>query len=1082
MKKYAFSPLIIIILLTTNGAFAQKIIRTQTIRRCGATERVEAIFRFHPELRNLPNQRLPSTNNNYRLQAIVTVPVVVHIVLPNPWLVTDADVQSQIDRLNLDFSGLNPDSTNAGSFLNRRGHSQIQFCLAKRTPGGQLTNGIERIASSTGSNALSLADPIKHTASGGLDVWDPASYLNLWVGVDVSGLGILGYAQFPGTIPVNEDGVFLNYQSFGSSSCYTFSAFNKGRTGTHEVGHYFGLYHIWGDDDGACIGDDFENLIAAGSSVLLPLNLANVPGLGNTLSDIGDTPNQGDASSGCLTGIHPDVCSPANPGIMYQDYMDYTDDACYSMFTKKQVERMEWVVDNARSSLKTSLGCQPPIAAVSLDVLPFQSVNPGGMEATGCTITSYPASLACASSFQPKLRIKNNGAVILTSVTAGYRYDNGPAVSNNFIITIPVGGTAVLTLPSVALTAGNHTLKFFTFNPNGAADQTPANDTLIQSLPVAALASLPQTADFETAAFPPESWSVWNPNGDFTWLRKTPGRNGSAGAMWINNFDVDATNNIDEFRSPNISFTNLNSVVIVFDLAHKNYPATGLHDTLSVLVSSDCGLSWQSVYKKWGATLATAGSSANPYLNPAAADWKTEEILLAESLLTPGQIMVAFRNTNRYGNNIFIDNIKIIPIIRVPTITSFIPASGIIGIAVNINGTNFNSTPADNVVFFGAVKATVNTATSTSLSVSSPASATFQPLTVLNKATALMGSASKPFITTFDNPLIEGISPDFYEFKTNLATGLNPKQVVVADLDGDGKSELITCDYSSDSISIFRNISTSGVLATSSFDMRFRLYSTDPINLVIADVDGDGKQDITAISLTDGIASVYRNIYESGTLNETSFALPVTFPCGNSPVDLSIADLDKDGKPDLAITNFTENIISVLKNNSTAGNISFLAKQNFTTGSNPNSIAISDLDVDGKPDIVVTNYGSNALSVLKNQSPVNAINANSFAAKVDFTTGFGASSAKAADLDNDGRPEIIIVDSAANTISVFRNTGNGTINPNSFAPRFDFATGANPVSLAISDLDGDGKPDLAYSNKGSNSFSVLRRKNTPAPI
>src|SRR6185503_2835789 len=120
--------------------------------------------------------RLPATNGNYRFETIATIPVVVHIVLTNPWLVTDADVQGQIDRLNLDFSGLNPDSTNAGVYFTAfRGHSQIQFCLAKRTPGGQLTNGIERLASSTGSDLGQAIDPIKHAVLGGLDVWDPSS-------------------------------------------------------------------------------------------------------------------------------------------------------------------------------------------------------------------------------------------------------------------------------------------------------------------------------------------------------------------------------------------------------------------------------------------------------------------------------------------------------------------------------------------------------------------------------------------------------------------------------------------------------------------------------------------------------------------------------------------------------------------------------------------------------------------------------------------------------------------------------------------------------------------------------------------
>src|SRR5205085_9586621 len=145
------------------------------------------------------------------------------------------------------------------------------------------------------------------------------------------GQGILGYAQFPGSGAGVDDGVFLNYQSFGSSSCYTLSVFNKGRTGSHEVGHYFGLYHIWGDEAG-CVGDDFEQLPG---TCLLPAGLFNPAGQGNTGADIGDTPNQADYTSNCPAGSTTDACATAAPGKMYQNFMDYTQDACYSMFTKK---------------------------------------------------------------------------------------------------------------------------------------------------------------------------------------------------------------------------------------------------------------------------------------------------------------------------------------------------------------------------------------------------------------------------------------------------------------------------------------------------------------------------------------------------------------------------------------------------------------------------------------------------------------------------------------------------------------------------------------------------------------------------
>src|SRR5262249_46622424 len=133
----------------------------------------------------------------------------------------------------------------------------------------------------------------------------------------------------------------------------------------------------------------------------------------------------------------------------------------------------------------------------------------------------------------------------------------------------------------------------------------------------------------------------------------------------------------------------------------------------------------------------------------------------------------------------------------------------------------------------------------------------------------------------------------------------------------------------------------------------------------------------------------------------------------------------------------------------------------------------------GKIDIVSTSGTSSFVSVLRNISTLNVINAGSFAAKVDFAAGANSGSVKVADLDDDGKPDIIVVDSVANVLSMYRNTSAGSI---SFAAKIDLPTGTKPVSVAVADLDGDGHPDLCYTNKTGNSFSVLHRNSTPAPL
>jgi hypothetical protein len=415
--------------------------------------------------------------------------------------------------------------------------------------------------------------------------------------------------------------------------------------------------------------------------VNLPANLANAPGDGNTPADIGDTPNQAAATTNCPTAVTTDACATVAPGKMFQDYMDYTQDACYSMFTKKQVERMEWIVDNPRSGLKTSLGCQPPAATVSLDALPFQSVNPGGMEVNGCTAITYPSSFGCASSIQPKLRIKNNGLTTMTSVTAGYRHDNGTAVSNSFVVNIPAGGTAVVTLPSLALSAGSHSLKFFTFNPNGAADQTPANDSLTQNFTVSNSVSLPIVEQFTSATFPPTNWTVNNPNsGSITWARWTGTSPAgipfsSPGSAWIDIFSYSDIGQRDFLWAPTFSVSDpVDSIILTFHVAHRAY--TGSDDTLEIVYSADCGTTWQRMggYYKWSngsgsnALATVTPSYTGDFAPSSAAQWRQERIgLLPTSVGSPANLMIGWKSTTDYGNNIFIDDINIVALADVYT-------------------------------------------------------------------------------------------------------------------------------------------------------------------------------------------------------------------------------------------------------------------------------------------------------------------------------------------------------------------------------------------------------------------------------
>ena len=637
------------------------------IIRCATDQRVQMLFKAFPEKKLLAERLTAMAPNNAlrapkRMQGIVYLPVVFHIVLTNPYSITDAEVQSQIDAMNTDFSGLNPDTTNIpAAFEAVRGHSFIRFVLAKRTPSGELTNGIDRVASTTTANPNNIVDSIKRTSLGGADAWDPNSYINIWVGKVSDGGGTLGYTQIPGSGSPADDGVFCNILGFGISSCNV-PTYNKGRTVVHELGHYFGLNHIWGDDEtssNTCSGDDFRALTADGSSYTLPASLYNPPGKGNTAQDIGDTPNQSVATTNCPSTITSDSCTSTPPGKMYEDYMDYTEDDCYSMFTKKQVERMEYVLNTYRTSLLTSPGATLPSNPITTDASPVESINPGGFETSGCNSIYYPATLSCPGNFVPKVLIKNNGLNTITSITVGYAINNGPAVTVSLNTNLATGANQMVTFPATTVGNGNNVFKFFTKNVNGTpTDQVPSNDTLTSTLSVPNPVALPIYEDFENSTFPPTGWSIINPGNDVTWQRVTPGYN-SAHSMFIDNYTTNSVGQVDEIKTPKINLSTTDPVVISFDLAHKNYPDPSYNDSLQVLISTDCGTTYKTYFNKAGAALATAGSSSNAYINPVTSDWKNQKIVVDGASLSSGSIIVVFKNTSDYGNNIFIDNINI---------------------------------------------------------------------------------------------------------------------------------------------------------------------------------------------------------------------------------------------------------------------------------------------------------------------------------------------------------------------------------------------------------------------------------------
>lgn len=342
MKKLILSLGIGLSILSGFNATAQ--------RNCGSHDHHVHQMQTDPEYaknqESIENHTAAYLNNPNKKRVVVTIPVVVHVVYnTTAQNISDAQIQSQMNILNADFRKLNADASLIPSlFQGVAADCEINFCLAAQDPNGNATNGIVR--RSTTVTSFSSNNAIKYTAQGGSDIWDRNRYLNIWVG-NLSG-GLLGYAQFPGGTAAT-DGVVCTFTAFGNIGTAA-SPFNKGRTATHEVGHWLNLRHIWGD---ATCGSDLVN----------------------------DTPPHNTSNAGCPAYPHYSTCT-GTPVEMTMNYMDYTDDACMYMFTQGQKDRMQAVfaTGGARVSLLTSNGCTAPN--------PTACGTPSGVAASNITTTS----------------------------------------------------------------------------------------------------------------------------------------------------------------------------------------------------------------------------------------------------------------------------------------------------------------------------------------------------------------------------------------------------------------------------------------------------------------------------------------------------------------------------------------------------------------------------------------------------------------------------------------------------------------------------------------------------------------------
>jgi hypothetical protein len=600
-------------------------------RTCG-TEDVNA--QIQAELKRLIPGYNPARSTNHtpptalRTGAMTyTLPVIVHVIHNGEAVgvgtnISQAQIQSQLTVLNEDYRNLNADGPLTPTvYQPLRGDMQVQFVAALRDPNGNTLAepGIERINRNTkgfiappyGTTAAAVQSYVNATVKPST-YWDPSRYINIWV-LNMGG-GLLGYAQFPdnnanlgGLSPLGgsaaTDGVVILYSAYGSrakapSGTYA-TNYDLGRTLTHELGHWFGFRHIWGD---ANCGDDY----------------------------CADTPTQQAANTGCVSFPHV-TCSNVT-GDMSMNYMDYSDDRCLYLFTQGQKDRLQAVMaantPRRTELVNSNVACPTVVAATVANAGTACIGSSTTLTATGPTGATYAWT-------GPNGFISTAQNPTLTNLT--------PAAAGTYKVTVTVAsGTACPAQLSTTL-AVNPSPATPSIAPSATVVCPGSPVTLTGSGPVVS-GTLPN-ATFDTGA--PAGWAIGNTGAPATIWQYTTGT--TLFFPGIGNFSLNGTRfayaNSDAGGQGSTTNTTLTSPVfstVGYSSLSVSFQQFIILDSGSgaVEISTNGGTTWTPV--------ATYDSDVNP---PA-----TSTINL-NSYLNQPSVQLRWHYTDAWGYFWAIDNI-----------------------------------------------------------------------------------------------------------------------------------------------------------------------------------------------------------------------------------------------------------------------------------------------------------------------------------------------------------------------------------------------------------------------------------------
>ncbi len=454
---------------------------------------------------------------------------------------------------------------------------------------------------------------------------------------------------------------------------------------------------------------------------------------------------------------------------------------------------------------------------------------------------------------------------------------------------------------------------------------------------------------------------------------------------------------------------------------------------------------------------------------------------------------------------------------QAPSIQSVSHDKASVNTLITINGSGFG-TAATLDVWFGAVLGEITEANTNTIKVKVPPGATYSSIKIVNKQTGLSGSTATPFspafggkdfsaanltgptqfssnIGIYDLQLVDldkdGLSEavianksntsiSIYKnnstlgnisyVKTDFSIGGYTETLTYGDLDGDGKSDLIFKGFGpsyNNKLYFVRNLSSQGAISLSAA-VPFTLATTGDGQLALHDFDGDGKPEIV-LSQSSNQVSIFKNQSSPGTISFSSDPVNIALPNGATAYGLALADLDNDKKTEIIVgTNFDRNVY-ILPNKSTESTIQFGSPLTINTPSGNLNLMVGDLDNDSRPDIALTNFNNVFLGIFLNAttSPGDI----RFGSMTTFSTELRPWGLQMTDVDGDGLTDVLVAHSYTQDISVFKNYSTaGKVN---FVQSIIPNLGKN-YAVRGGDADGDGKPEILYTDFENNTLSVLR--------